>query len=162
MAITITIDGDKALAAKLRQLGDQVVKVIGQFLAKKANDIRDQSVRQVPVDQGPLRSSAQVKGPTMRGGRLKVTVGYGNNAVKYALSVHENPRAGRTGGWPPKRVEPHWVTIKGRSVLIGGQRKHWATTGKWKYLEDPFNAQTGRLYEDLAQVIERAFRSMGK
>jgi hypothetical protein len=51
-------------------------------------------------------------------------MGYGGPSAPYALAVHENPRAGQTGGISPK----------------GQPYEHWAHTGQWKYLETPLKA----------------------
>ena len=71
----------------------------------------------VPVDTGVLRGSGKVRHPRAK----EVVVGYGGAAAAYGWSVHENPAAGRTGGQSP----------------TGQPYDTWATTGQWKYLEQP-------------------------
>jgi hypothetical protein len=75
----------------------------------------------VPVDTGALRSTLQASEPIITGTKISVEASAGGDAAKYALSVHENPRSGRTGGVSPS----------------GKQYKNWARVGEWKYLERP-------------------------
>lgn len=78
----------------------------------------------VPVRYGILRSTGHAKIPTIQGGRVETEGGYGGSAAPYARAVHENPRAGRTGGLSPR----------------GQKYRKYATTGQWKYLEEPWLA----------------------
>ena len=70
---------------------------------------------------------------------LESVVGYGGASAPYALSVHENPRSGHTGGVSPS----------------GRKYKHWARTGQWKYLETPFKARADGLSERIGAIISR-------
>jgi hypothetical protein len=65
------------------------------------------------------------------------------------LSVHENPRAGKTGGVSPQG-KPYAKTKGGKGL--------WAKTGKWKYLEDPFNR---RLKGFEARIAKRVKATLG-
>jgi hypothetical protein len=69
-------------------------------------------------------------------------MGFGGAAEKYALKVHENPRAGQTGGWGPQGpTEIAFRVIGGIVRPIGAQRKRYSTVGQWKFLEQPFLAR---------------------
>jgi hypothetical protein len=93
----------------------------------------------VPVDQGILRASGTVR-HIESGIQERVELQYGGASAPYALSVHENPRAGKTGGVTPS----------------GSQRDTWATVGQWKYLEQPFlEAAAGILARLAARISAR-------
>ena len=102
---------------------DAALKAAAKQLYKSANVIMDDSKSNyVPVETGTLRSSGLVEPPVVEGGRVVVTLGYGGPAAPYALSVHENPRSGKTGGVSPS----------------GRKYRRWAKVGEWKYLSTPF------------------------
>ena len=69
-----------------------------------------------------------------------ITMGYGGPAAPYAIAVHENPRAGKTGGLSPS----------------GKPYEHWARTGGWKYLETPLKAATGQIAAKLKDDVDAA------
>lgn len=64
------------------------------------------------------RAIARAKEAIRKGGQKAVHFGF---SIKYAMYVHENPRAGKTGG----------VSPKGRKYPEGT----YSTTGNWKFLE---------------------------
>jgi|SRR5882724_9842090 len=136
----VDIRGQTELQAKLKQLDAKAMTIVAAYLRHKGERIMTASKAEVPVDTGRLRSSGHVQGPTLTGRTLEVTMGYGGAAARYALKVHENPRAGRTGGRSPR----------GRSY------KHWAKVGQWKYLEGPFTRETATFLQELAAAISRA------
>ena len=94
----------------------------------------------VPVDSGALRSTGTVLPPEVSGQSAKITMGFGGPAAPYALSVHENPRAGKTGGISPS----------------GKPYESWARTGGWKYLETPLKAATGEIAAKMKADIDAA------
>lgn len=94
----------------------------------------------VPVDSGTLRSTGTVLPPEVSGQSATITMGFGGPAAPYALSVHENPRAGKTGGISPS----------------GKPYEHWARTGGWKYLEMPLKSATGKIGAKLKADIDAA------
>ncbi len=96
------------------------------FAYRRKALITDSKENYVPVDRGILRSSGHAQLPQQVGQIIYVDVGYGGAAAPYALSVHENPRAGHTGGVSPS----------------GRRYKHWAATGGYKYLERPFQQRS--------------------
>lgn len=85
-------------------------------------------IKYVPVVTGNLRSTITTQPPEIRGTRVAVIVSAGGPAAKYARAVHENPRAGRTGGLSPqgKRYYPR-----------PGLPVPYSKVGQWKYLETP-------------------------
>jgi hypothetical protein len=127
---TVTITGLEEVLRKLAALGGNVRLAAAQALYEEARAIQAESqARYVPVDTGELRrdhafidESAKIEGDT-----VSVTLGYSG---PYAASVHENPRAGKTGGVSPS----------------GQKYRHWASTGQFKFLEIPvLNATQGML-----------------
>lgn len=128
----------KALASAYFQIGEEI---IGESKEKF-----------VPVDQGILRASGFVELPRISGAKVSVELGFGGPAGKgnvggdsnkenvgYAIVVHENPRAGKTGGVSPR----------------GREYKTWSTVGGWKFLERPFKAAQRGLDRRTAELLRR-------
>lgn len=99
-------------------------------LKKAALFVLAEAKKLTPVVTGNLRGS----GYTESGGTPeRPTEAIGFSAV-YALSVHENPRSGKTGGVSPSGREYTAGTLpSGRKST----RKIWSTVGQWKFLETP-------------------------
>lgn len=112
------------IMSALSELGADAEMEIEAVLTEEAEDVITEADDLVPADIGNLKGSKFVEPPITRGGVVTVELGYGNTATLYAASVHENPRAGRTGGRSPG----------------GGKRKTYAKVGQWKYLETPWLA----------------------
>lgn len=140
------IKGVKELQKLLKDAGTDGPKLISgplfrfaeQHILFPARDVY------VPVRFGALQKSLAIGGPDIIGTTVEVQVGAGNNAVRYALSVHENPRAGKTGGISPS----------------GKKYKAWARTGQWKYLETPAKeaaAHPEPFVEDVKREVEAYF-----
>jgi len=119
MAVTVTGLDEvlRSLSSYARQLPD----ACAQALFEEANAIKNESqARFVPVDTGELRQEHAFvdESAKIENGIVSITFGY---TGPYAASVHENPRAGKTGGISPS----------------GKRYKHWAEVGQWKFLEIP-------------------------
>lgn len=102
----------------------------------------------VPRDTSTLASTGFVEQPEKDTNKVTVTLGYGGPAAPYALAVHENPRAGRTGGRSPS----------------GARYKTWAKTGQWKYLETPVKnamGESGLIVSKLKADIDAKLRTLG-
>lgn len=112
--------------------------------------IADIKEHHVPVDQGPLRGSGFVQLPVPLPGPqpgYRINAGFGGAAAPYAWSVHENPRAGQTGGVSPS----------------GRRYKTWAKVGHWKFFEGPFQEFTKGLNQRIGKRIATIwFRKMKK
>lgn len=143
MGAEFQLEGTERLQRYLREQPVSAPIVMGAALRAEGERIMLESKRLVPVDTGTLRASGVVLGPVRKRGDAEVTLGYGGPAAKYALSVHENPRSGKTGGVTPS----------------GGRRTSWAKVGQWKYLEQPvLAAQKGmavRLGATVAAMLGR-------
>ena len=111
--IKIEIKGLKELNRKLNKLAKQAPRIVARELFRFAEEkIANRSRKEfVPVMTGALKTSIITQLPVVMGSKVSVIVGAGSSAVKYALSVHENPRAGKTGGVSPqgKRYSPFLI-----------------------------------------------------
>lgn len=129
-----TIRGANQVQASLATLGSAFPAALGRALYRFAElDITSIAKEAyVPVVTGALRSSIRTEEPVVTRTSAFVMVAAGGAAVKYALRVHENPRAGRTGGVSPQ----------------GRRYKRWSRVGQWKFLETPamLAAQSGLVF----------------
>lgn len=120
--ITVQLKGLKETISALSVMGPRATDSLGMLIKNFADtNIVTEAKKIVPVDTGNLKGSIQSVGPIVTGTTVTVRVVAGNSAYPYALAVHENPRAGKTGGLSPS----------------GRPYRHWAQTGQWKYLETP-------------------------
>lgn len=119
------ISGMEELRDLLRLAGQQAPKLMAGPLFRFAQSeiMRKSKDSYVPVVTAALKNSIQTYGPYLESDAVEVIVGAGNSAVKYAVSVHENPRSGKTGG----------VSPSGRKY----PDNKWSRVGQWKYLEHP-------------------------
>ncbi len=122
-AISMQVIGLRETLATLDKLGSRAPQAAGRLIKNFADTqvVKPAKEDYVPVDTGNLKSSIRASEPVVQGTSVSVTVSAGGPAAPYALSVHENPRAGKTGGLSPQ----------------GRKYKHWAKVGQWKYLETP-------------------------
>jgi hypothetical protein len=127
---TFTVTGLDEVLRNLRAYGENTKAAAAQALYEEARAIENVSLAQyAPVDQGGLRSEHAFvdESAKIESNNVSITFGY---TGPYASSVHENPRAGKTGGVSPS----------------GQKYRHWATVGQWKFLETPvLNATSGML-----------------
>jgi hypothetical protein len=121
--IQVRIEGLNAALSTLQALGARAPYAASVLLKDFVDTMVVTPVKEeyVPVDTGALRASIQASEPEISGTKISVTVSAGGSAAPYALSVHENPRSGKTQGVSP----------------TGRKYTHWAQTGQWKYLEIP-------------------------
>lgn len=120
MKVTTTVA--QPPSATLDKIRMDVITACASGLYMAGEYIMAQSKDLAPVDTGNLRASGFVELPDVSGAVVNVKLGYGGFSAAYALMVHENPRAGKTGGLSPS----------------GRKYKTWAKVGQWKYLEKPF------------------------
>lgn len=146
-------EGDDKLTQELRAQGRAAPSIFARAAwAVMNNNVLNPSRHLVPVRDGILRSSAtitpvgEVLSQASSGGVFQVIVGYGGPAAPYALAVHENPRAGRTGGISP----------------MGAPYKKHAKVGQWKYLEIPFFAAVPKMGHLIAERVRLAFKARAK
>jgi len=152
--VGVQVIGMKTLLGNLAQLGAEGPTAIEAGMYRAASEILGDSQELVPVDTGTLRASGYAQtAQFLTGGpsaeplhqdvtdevKVTATVGYGGPATPYALAVHENPRAGKTGGVSPQ----------------GKPYPHWAQTGQWKYLETAAKDHASRLAETVAAAVRK-------
>ena len=137
---SVTVNGVEAMLRNLGKYGAEARRLGAAGLYQEGLVIMaDSKDNFVAVDQGILKSTGHVEQPVTKGHSVSVTLGYGGPAAPYALEVHENPRAGRTGGVSPS----------------GRPYKHWASVGGWKYLETPFINAARDLAARIAERLSR-------
>lgn len=102
---------------------------LARGLVKGGLVLKRESMKLAPVMTGHLRNSAYLKLPAFL---MEPEVEVGYTAV-YALQVHENPRAGKTGGISPSGAK--YKPPKGSTQIA------WARKGEWKFLEEPFHSK---------------------
>lgn len=134
---TISLTGAEQVQANIQRMVETVPQLVGQAMYEEGLDIIFESQKLVPRDTGTLANSSHVEQPDYANGNIVVALGYGGAASAYALSVHENPRSGKTGGVSPS----------------GAKYKHWAKVGQWKYLEHPFLKAAKGMAERIAARV---------
>ncbi len=148
MAINpIQISGQREIEALLKRYPTSAIAAMEKAGFEEGLEIIDASQALVPVNFGILKNSWGIQTlRTFLGGTSaarftieppragEIVIGYGGAARAYAVAVHENPRAGKTGGVSPS----------------GGKYKFFATTGRWKYLSQPFKARKGGIAKRMA------------
>lgn len=136
---TITLTGMDTVLRNLSTFGKRTQDAAASALYEEANAIKNESqARYVPVDTGELRQEHAFidEQASIVGGKVSIELGYSG---PYAAKVHENPRAGKTGGVSPS----------------GKKYSHWATTGEWKFLERPILEAVPGMASRLAERIRR-------
>lgn len=141
MKASVEISGATEWRAKLSRMAPAVFGALVASAHEGFEAVMATSKEEyVPVDQGTLRSTGHVEAPVVSGMSATITMGYGGPAAPYAIAVHENPRAGKTGGLSPS----------------GKPYEHWASSGGWKYLETPLKASTERIAAKMRADVEAA------
>jgi hypothetical protein len=165
--LSLTVQGDAALLANLEKLATGQNLAIERGLFRWGEEVMAESKAQyVPVDTGVLRSSGFVLTASLKdvptgaapsaeaqqllqartGTEVRAVLGFGGPATPYALAVHENPRAGKTGGVSPQ----------------GRRYKHFARVGQWKYLAVPAQNHASRLAEVVATEVRAFIAGLGQ
>ena len=141
----VTLQGYHQALAKAKSIEDFVKVIASAALYSEGQKILAASKALVPKDTGALLASAYISPPMVWPRGASVELGYAHDS---AVSVHFNPRSGKTGGVGPG---PRWETYRS-----------WSGTGQWMYLQEPAAAlsQTSaeRIAEEMSQRL-RAFMS---
>lgn len=134
----------------IQNLNTEIKRIEGRTRAglKKAGMLVERaSMKRTPVVTSNLRNSHYSEAfDTPRG--PGVEVGF---TASYAPFVHENPRAGKTGGISPKGVaykSPINPSGK-RSTQIA-----FSTVGGWKFLEIPLQRNVTRILAIIKQNVK--------
>lgn len=88
--LQITLKGVDQVHAALGALALAAPEELAGALYEEAETIRTESIAQVPVDTGVLKSTAFVNPPETIGTQTFVTIGYGGAAKDYAVVQHED------------------------------------------------------------------------
>jgi hypothetical protein len=134
---TMTVTGTQEVQKVLAQLGQRATPAMREALRTEAQELLAESQALVPVMDGTLKGSGTVT-EDLKANSPTLIVGYGGPAAPYALSVHENPRSGQTGGLSPS----------------GKQYKKWAHIGQWKYLEQPWKQRMTGFADRIAASLK--------
>lgn len=145
--IHLQVTGLGAALHRLQELGERAPEAAAILLKDFADtQVVTPAKEIVPVDTGALRATIQATEPVVSGTKVTVSVSAGGPSAPYALSVHENPRSGQTGGLSP----------------AGKKYKTWARAGEWKFIERPALAAASNsgpwLMEHAKALFERLRR----
>lgn len=149
--VKVTVTGVKKTQQKIARAGQVGKSALGMALFVEGEKIMGASKLLVPVVTGNLRASGHVQLPQIAAGVVFVDLGYGGSAAPYAVKVHENPRAGKTGGVSPRGI-PYPVSKSGKPT--------WShhPLGQWKYLEQPFKAAIPGLQQRIKSFVSARLR----
>ena len=141
--ITRTIGLEKLLK-QLNATPNLAITASKSALFEEATEIMAESKKLVPTVTSALKNSGFVELPAIAATKIVIEMGYGGPAAPYALAVHENPRAGKTGGVSPsgKPYPP----------------KRYSQSGEYKYLEKPFRAASAGMAKRLLNRIDALLR----
>ncbi|HSG05861.1 MAG TPA: hypothetical protein VLB09_05645 [Nitrospiria bacterium] len=161
--IVIEIKGMKNLMKELKKARRQAPKILGGALYRFAEEHIAGPAKEdyVPVVTSALKNSIHTQLPVILPGHASVVVGAGGPSAPYAVSVHENPRAGKTGGFSPSGKKYYPRRIKGSKSK--GERSY-SVVGEWKYLETPAMIAASNpesLIEDVRNQLRGLFRESG-
>lgn len=125
---SVSVKGMKELNQQLEALGKDAKQALSMAMMQSAQDVANEADELVPVDEGILRASQDVKPKGMFTNRPNVTISYGGPSAPYALVQHEDTSLKHPGG------------------------------GQAKYLEEPFLKETARWPYPLIERIKNASR----
>ena len=126
--MTVSVKGMKELNAQLEALGKDAKHALSMAMMQSAQDVANEADELVPVDEGILRATQDVKHKGMFTNKPNVTISYGGPSAPYALVQHERTDLNHPGG------------------------------GQAKYLEEPFLKETARWPYPLIERIKNASR----
>lgn len=142
----IRVTGVDKLQANFNRLRLSTRQAIIQSLEDEAQLVLDRAKNEfVPVVTGRLRDSGRIEQHAVHlpGGKSRAVVAFGGQDAPYAVAVHENPRAGKTGGVSPQ----------------GRKYKTWSTVGQWKYLTHSMMSVVHTRAARVAAALNRHWRT---
>ena len=144
----MSIQGMDAFIAKLNQAKQAVVKGASRGMYRWAESVMTESKQIVPVDSGALMNTGKVMIPVVQGNQITVELGYGDEAVGYALIVHEmigdSPGSHKDVKHP---IAPHPIK--------------WTRPGSGpKYLERPFVSKQSEVIPIIIAEIQTEFDNL--
>lgn len=87
--IVIAVRGIPQVQAGLTAYQAEIREALVQEVAREGEEIMTESKQLVPVLTGALRASGHVLPVAQTPSGVRLTLAYGNSAVKYAIYVHE-------------------------------------------------------------------------
>ncbi len=165
--LRVEFKGIKELKKAFDQARQRAEASLAVAIFLEAEGVMRASKREVPVDQGILRSSGFVKKPTNRLGKIQVVFGYGGAAKAYALFLHEGtgPAVGRSSFMPPVDVFKDWARrvlgdeslgfVVARAVGQRGLKPR-------KFLEAPLRRKLRGMGTRIARRVRRDVERGGK
>ena len=129
--ISFEILGLERLQQRFQVAAPAIRAEVAQELFVFGSEVMKASLLIVPVLTGALMSTGKVEPPDFQGDEVKVTLGYGDEAVGYALYVHEdmsNVNFTRPGSGP-------------------------------KYLENPLKERQDKLPGRITEAVKRGFKA---
>ena len=134
MSLTVR---DLGVQLRLGRASGSVRDELRAEMREQAEALRTASLAAVPRRDSILANSAFAKTADSRD-EITGTVGY---SAPYAAAIHENPRAGKTGGVSPS----------------GRRYKKWAKVGGFKYLERPLAEMRADFVAGIRDAVRRVF-----
>ena len=150
----MSIQGMDAFITKLKQAKQAVVKGASRGMYRWAESVMTESKQIVPVDSGALMNTGKVMTPVVQGNQITVELGYGDEAVGYALIVHE-----MIGDSPGSTYGP---LEKGKhKKFIAPHPIKWTRPGSGpKYLERPFVSKQSEVIPIIIAEIQTEFDNL--
>ncbi len=105
--------------------------------------------RALDRERDRARVVAESHAQMLKKDNISIDIGF---SAEYAVPVHENPRAGKTGGISPSgRAYSAGRTPSGRVST----RKVFATSGEWKFLENALKENESRVFEIITREANK-------
>jgi hypothetical protein len=135
-SFTCKIEGLQELRDKLRANAPKARHAVKKTLYQFANEVMGESLQVVPVLTGALMGTGKVQEPVEDGPTISVTMGYGDEAVGYAIYVHEALEG-------PHEIDPNWNWAK---AAAAGKPINYTRPGSGpKFLSNPLQAKQDKL-----------------
>ena len=143
-SFSCNIDGIEDLKAKLLVNGPKARQAVKVELYQFAEEVMTDSKAVVPVLTGALMGTGKVMPAVESGDDISVTMGYGDEAVGYALIVHEMLDERRFDSETFQMLNPI----------------HWTRPGSGpKFLENPLKAKQDSLPGRIGTAYKDALKS---
>lgn len=130
--ISFEILGLERLQQRFQAAAPKIREEVARELYVFGTEVMEASLRVVPVKTGALMNTGKVDLPVYDGDEVSVKIGYGDEAVGYALYVHEN-----------------------MSTTV-----NWTRPGSGpKFLEAPLKERQDKLPGRITEAVKRGFQA---
>ena len=130
--ISFEILGLERLQQRFQAAAPKIREEVARELYVFGTEVMEASLRVVPVKTGALMNTGKVDPPVYDGDEVSVKIGYGDEAVGYALYVHEN-----------------------MSTTV-----NWTRPGSGpKFLEAPLKERQDKLPGRITEAVKRGFQA---